>query len=447
MNLKALLKMLSANGCGKVYIKELKRNNNTKNQFYLGSGFDVLNILPTQEILADSSDIGGRKKDTFKSKLNYYWLGDDGTKYLVPNAQLILYPRYPEVRLSGLVRGCDNAPSELLNDLIPGRLLFLGVSNQQEVIAYVTGPETELAREVSKLSFENPSLLKELTIVGDSVETDTQGQLLRELKRIYSAGWINSQRLNSDGTLLPCNSSNCGGYTLEAQLGITPNGYSKPDYLGWELKQFSVSDFQKFGTKPITLMTPEPTSGIYVNKGLERFLEEYGYADKKGREARINFGGRFFINKKEKNTGLELVLSGYDVESGKIVDNTGSILLLDSKDNIAASWSFASLLKHWNIKHAKACYIPSKNQKITDDVFTKQYSFGNFVTLGIKTDFAFFLRELVAGNICYDPGIKLELEIPGVRKQQSKRRSQFRISANKIQNLYYRSEIIDLTSV
>jgi len=28
--------------------------------------------------------------------------------------------------------------------------------------------------------------------------------------------------------------SNRGGYTLEAELGITPNGYSEPDFMGWE---------------------------------------------------------------------------------------------------------------------------------------------------------------------------------------------------------------------
>jgi hypothetical protein len=31
-------------------------------------------------------------------------------------------------------------------------------------------------------------------------------------------------------------SSNCGGYTLEAELGATPNGYSEPDFMGWEIK-------------------------------------------------------------------------------------------------------------------------------------------------------------------------------------------------------------------
>ncbi len=32
---------------------------------------------------------------------------------------------------------------------------------------------------------------------------------------------------------------------LEAELGVTPNGYSEPDFMGWEIKQFGVKKFDK----------------------------------------------------------------------------------------------------------------------------------------------------------------------------------------------------------
>ncbi|MEO0062747.1 MAG: hypothetical protein RLZZ08_1307, partial [Pseudomonadota bacterium] len=32
-------------------------------------------------------------------------------------------------------------------------------------------------------------------------------------------------------------------YTLEAELGITPNGIAEPDFQGWEVKQYGVRDF------------------------------------------------------------------------------------------------------------------------------------------------------------------------------------------------------------
>jgi hypothetical protein len=43
-------------------------------------------------------------------------------------------------------------------------------------------------------------------------------------------------------------------------------------------------------------MTPEPTDGLYKSEGVEKFLREYGYTDKKGRDDRMNFGGVHTVN-------------------------------------------------------------------------------------------------------------------------------------------------------
>src|SRR5204862_516808 len=135
------------------------------------------------------------------------------------------------------------------------------------------------------------SVFKEITLDNGIVQLNSKEKLLHELKRINALGWMDSKRLNADKNILPCPSSNCGGYTLEAELGIKPNGYSEPDYLGWEVKQFGVKDLNKWRSEVVTLMTPEPTDGSYVSDGIEAFIKKYGYVDKKGREARINFGG------------------------------------------------------------------------------------------------------------------------------------------------------------
>ena len=68
----------------------------------------------------------------------------------------------------------------------------------------------------------------------------------------------------------------------------------------WEIKQFNVSTFQKVHSAVITLMTPEPTAGYYVYEGIEAFIRKYGYNDKLGREARINFGGIHKYNELQK---------------------------------------------------------------------------------------------------------------------------------------------------
>jgi hypothetical protein len=66
--------------------------------------------------------------------------------------------------------------------------------------------------------------------------------------------------------------------------------------------------------------------------------------------------------------------------------------------------------------------------------------------LGNETDFSLFLNQVSIGNIYYDPGIKLELAIEGGRKQNIKRRSQFRIKSGNLTTLYKKNELIDISN-
>jgi hypothetical protein len=116
VNLKNLIKLYTDKGCGKVYIKTLAANDNSKNQVYLGGSFDVLNILPIINITADDS--GDWKRTRFKTKLEFYWLSEEGNEYHAPDAQLILYPKYPEVRFSGFLKGCKNKLPILITRVI-----------------------------------------------------------------------------------------------------------------------------------------------------------------------------------------------------------------------------------------------------------------------------------------------------------------------------------------
>ncbi len=67
--------------------------------------------------------------------------------------------------------------------------------------------------------------------------------------------------------------------------------------------------------------------------------------------------------------------------------------------------------------------------------------------MGAKTDFSLFLKQVALGNIYYDPGIKLEFAIPGVRDQSTKRRSQFRMKASQLTNLYKENEVVNLNTL
>jgi len=439
MTLENIIKSFADKGCLKLYTKTLAANDNSKNQVYLGGSFDILNIFPFSNVTADNS--GDWEKTRFKTSLDFHWITDAGNLARAPNAQLILYPKYPEVRFSGFLQGCSDAPSNLMANRLENRILFFGIDPTGKVLGLVIAPNSPAADEFNKKIWnEEHGVFKIIPVKADFSEMNCRKLLLEQLQRIHRLGWINSKRLGSDMEVLACNSTNCGGYTLEAELGITPNGYSEPDFLGWEIKQFGVKAFDKLNSSRITLMTPEPTSGLYKEKGVETFIRKFGYNDKRGRPDRLNFGGIHKVGERQKSTGLTMHLLGFDEKTGKIRDTLGSIALVSDKDEIAAAWSFTSLLNHWGRKHAHASYVPSVNRNLPD----RQYSYGNQIILGTGTRFDLFLQQMSLGNIFYDPGIKMENIST---KPKVKRRSQFRVTSRHLPSLYQRNEILDLCSL
>lgn len=435
MNLDNLITVFKLYGCETVYFKFLSPNDNSKNQVYLGGGYEILNILPIQEIIQEPA--GDWAKERFKAKLDFNWINENGGISPAPNSQLILYPKYPEVRLSGFLQKCENAPSALMTTRLANRILFFSVSKRGSVLSYVVGPDSDIFREINSNlnNFSDHGVFKYFQINN----IDTRNALVSELRRIHNQGWIGSKRLDKDGLIIGCDAPQCGGYTLEAELGIIPNGYSEPDYLGWEIKNFSVTNLNNINSKAITLMTPEPNTGVYKSEGKEYFLRKYGYRDKSGIQNRINFGGIHKNNTINSLTNLELKLIGFDGETGKIMQSDGYIGLFDKNGEIAAGWNFSSLMLHWNKKHNQACYVPS----LANKTGPRSYFYGNSVLLGMGTDFQFFLNQVYLGNIYYDPGIKME---NADLKPKIKPRSQFRIKSKFLSNLYKSSEFVDLDS-
>ena len=185
-------------------------------------------------------------------------------------------------------------------------------------------------------------------------------------------------------------------------------------------------------------MTPEPTDGVYKTEGAEVFIRKYGYEDKTGREDRMNFGGVHKVGIRHQTTTLEMQLIGFDFASGKIRSTNGRIALVDNQNIEAASWSFSSMLLHWNRKHNQACYVPSLSETERE----RRYKYGNNIILGTGTDFQLFLAQMANGNIYYDPGIKMENVST---KPKIKKRSQFRIKSQFLPNLYKVNEIVDIS--
>ena len=424
-------------GATRIYAKNLAPNDNSKNQIYLGGDFSALNVIPHGEIYSDDTAIAGAVRDRAKAKVNFFWV-DEGGKHRAPDAGLILYPKYPEVRISGFLKGCREAPSGIMRVRDEGRLLILGITPEGEVLGCATDAAHPVAVEIRNYRWPMIGVFLELPLHADQTGSP-KDRLLNELRRISRLNWIASQKLAADGTKQPYSARNGGGYTLEAELGITPNGYAEPDFMGWEVKQYGVRDFVRFAPKsPVTLMTPEPTGGIYREEGVGEFMRRFGYEDQSGKEDRINFGGRYdCLRGLHDLTGLRMVLSGFDSQSGKITDLDGALSLIDGNERTAASWSFRGMMAHWNRKHAQAAYVPSLFRTPPPE-----YSYGPCVLLCEQTDFLLFLKAFAAGSVYYDPAIKVENA--SSPKPDIKRRSQFRVAHADLPLLYKTHEVVTL---
>ncbi|SOC89935.1 MvaI/BcnI restriction endonuclease family protein [Ensifer adhaerens] len=434
--LEELTGLMRQDGVVRIYAKKLAPNDNSKNQVYLGGDFSALNIIPHGDVETDDTDLAGSVRDRAKAPVRFRWIDENG-QYEAPNAQLILYPKYPEVRMSGFLKGCKQAPAEVMRVRDEGRVLFLGMTHDGVVLAYAAGAGTPLANALHARAGLTPAGVF-LQIPSEPEGTSSRDRLLATLEAIYRKHWISSRKLGPDGIPYPYTARNGGGYTLEAELGIMPNGYAEPDFLGWEIKQYSVDDFARYKPKsPVTLLTPEPTGGYYRDQGVEAFVRRFGYADKSGKPDRINFGGVYACNKAyHADTGLQMRMTGYDEATGKITDMTGGLALQDIHGEVAALWKFTNIIEHWSRKHAQAAYVPSLFRTPPPE-----YRYGPRIQLCEETDLTLFLQAVAAGVVYYDPAIKIEKAASA--KPELKRRSQFRIRHEQLETMYHQTETVE----
>lgn len=421
-------------GCVWLFVKLLAPNDNSKNQIFLANDPSELSMLPSGSpvlVPGKSAKHGSRGEWITHFPLNFAWLTHEGQQN-VAGARFIFYPQYPEVRLSGLLRGASDSPSELLDPTKrgrePGRILLIGINpSEQQLYAVLLASNSKASIDVLKSLERMGTRPIQSWAIGASSTVDSRVALLQQLCRIRRSDWISGKRLTRDG-VESYNASNGGGYTLEAELGIRPNGYAEPDFLDWEVKQHGVGDFGAPKTSAVTLFTPEPDGGVYVEDGVEAFLSRWG--KRSSRLDRIDFAFRHKVGARHQHSGLTLQIDGYD-RSEATFDVNGRVSLVGDNDQVAASWSFLKLLEHWKRKHSRAVYVPSMTRTVTLEGETRrQYRYSSTVELGEGTLFALFLDQLDRGNVVYDPGIHKTLGLA------AKKRNQFRIQSQNLSSLY-----------
>ncbi|MEM6819894.1 MAG: MvaI/BcnI family restriction endonuclease [Pseudomonadota bacterium] len=449
IGLDALLDVMGGKGVDTVFIKKLAPNDNSKNQPYFGFHLTDLPFIPTGSMEAsETTSQKSRSKGRdikYQAAMKLSWIDVDSNTYPAPHAKLIYYPQYPEVRFSGFLRGSQVDLSRWMapekQGRAEGRWLLLGVNEAEaSVFGFLATPDSALAIELAARELTpTTNIFSEIGVNDRTTTSDTRAALLQKLLEIHLHGWIPGQKLGKDRQPRPYKALNGGGYTLEAMLGISPNGVAEPDYLGWEVKQFGVKALPRNSAKPTTLMTPEPNGGFYVVQGAIEFVRRFGYPDKSGKPDRLNFGGKHIVNKECAATELTMRLDGFDPVERQITEANGAISLTSNDGTVTASWSFAKVMDHWKRKHSQAVYIPCLMRKAQSGV---EYHYGSSVELGVGTDFEMFLSAMLDGVVYYDPGIKLErasTETPTI-----KRRSQFRVNHRHLKSLYRTLEFVDI---
>ncbi len=356
----AIAGALTAQGCTEVLVRRLSaKQGNSKQQIYLGTDLAEVARIPSGALTRHttrSTKLGAEGREIFHAPVELVWLAPDFEEAPAPNTKVIFYPQYPEVRLSGFLEGSPDAPTWLLSvqqrGRDEGRLLLLAPTPDGRLLALCLPPEARAIRRIEVLARAKQGPLNLWVL--DAPGVDPRQELLQRLAALHSKGWVTPSRLTASG-LHPCRGTNCGGYTLEANLGVFANSRAEPDLLGWELKAHSVRDLGAVRLAGVlTLMTPQPDGGPYVSMSLLEFLQKYGYSR---RSERWDFTGVHRVGSPTPpHTGTRLVLQGY--RSPRSYDPAGCVALLDRNGDVAASWSFAKLLDHWSTKHALAAYVP-----------------------------------------------------------------------------------------
>ncbi|MFC0581208.1 MvaI/BcnI family restriction endonuclease [Micrococcoides hystricis] len=445
ISLEGVLQLLSDSGCVTGIAKVLGRNNNSKQQLYLAPDLANLSMIPIGEIeeFETSSRKPAKNRIRYRTGIDWYWVSPSGM-YHAPETKLIYYPQYPEVRLSGFLSGADVAPRHLMDyhgrGKEPGRVLFMGFTPEENVISVVVGADSPAAKEFMSKADEDPDkLLIPLNLTDSSAPTvvDTKRELLRILEQVFRKGPIASKQLTAAGVEVECRGPRCSGHTLEAEFGIVPNGVPGPDFLDWELKTLQ-------GTTPskaVTLFTPQPDTGMFLEEGLASFVLKHGILTPDGN--RVNLTGRHFLgSKKVMPSGLNLQLIGYQQGSklkDDVIERGGVLALVDAKtQEVAAGWSFEKLLKLWHDKHGKVAYVPNIRRTCPKSG-QPSFAYGPYVDLAEGTSFKLLLRAISAGAVYYDPGNKLE-RTDSKARWVPKYRNQIRIGYGKLGLLYDQME-------
>ena len=431
-------------GCNEILIKPLALNqDNEKNQIYLGHSNELFSIIPgtvafrgASESTSKNASVVGRS--IIENSITLLWLNEGKEPSLAPNARIIDYFQYPEMRLSGFLSGCKNPPDSLRRDhqdAYGQRVLVLGISEEKVFATVISQKEDSfVAHLLSQPEWPAHPLFRSMQLAPVEPAEETQvseyartlvnaitidpKKLLEELRKIGGYKHPSTVLKSVGEPLMPFRGTQGAGWTLESILGIPRNSSGNPDKYGFELKTY-------LSTK-ITLMTPEPNFGVRYEKGLKTFLKEFGWVGAKN-DGSLRFNGKHSTVNVYKKSGLKLELEHWNYESNS-PDGKGSpnVLLINPlTKEIAAGWTFEKLAEKWGRKHAGAMFVQA-NKFIQDEgTLPSHYSYGPDAYCGLGTSPLHLMKSIALGLVYLDPGDRINAA------GEEKKRTQWRITKGR----------------
>jgi hypothetical protein len=449
-NVESAVARFASLGCPQIFIKPLSKNqDNEKNQIYLGSTMEIFNVLPgivTVGLASESLDKRLSKKGDPKLELSldFSWLTED-SHCPAPKAKLINYFQYPEIRFSGFLSDCSDAPDALRRshqDKYGQRVLLLGTVGEKVFGLVLNSLENgDLSSLLMAPSWMDQNLIKVLSTSKNQTNFIDPELLIGELSQIVGIEHP-AQSLTTEGAQpLPWRGTQGAGYTLEALLGIARNGISAPDKYGFEVKSTLSS--------PITVITTQPDGGVRSTSGLKKFLELFGWAGAKD-DGSLRFNGKHSPTGSTARSGLEMVVRFWNSSLGVPEGSHEPLVQLIQKKTlaVAAEWSFSKLGGSWSRKHAGAVYVEAKSIHKDAHKHPSHYIFGPTVYVCRGTTPLKLIGAIDDGVVYLDSGDRLHAD------GSAKSRTQWRMSYStkqplemQLRKLYEKVEVVNLDAL
>lgn len=410
-SVEAMVQNLKALGCDQAFVKLLSpRQDNNKNQIYLGSSPAVMDFFPGTTTFRGPSTSNAKSgseagKPIAELSLEFSWIWPDGQSYDAPRTRIINYHQYPnEIRLSGFLTGCLRPPRALHRDhhhdnaeAYGHRVLVLGIAGDHVYGTVVTDRDGSSLVERFRDLPEWPvsSVLRLLRIPG-SETAFAPSRLRTEVEALLGVQHEACALHDPDVGPVPQRSSRGGGLTLEALLGVPMNAVSGPDKHGFEIKAV--------GSDKVTLITTEPNLGFRHQQGLNAYLERFGWPAKTHPDRRV-FNGAHKYGEVNSSSGAVLTMTGWDSASGQPTGGRDpEVHLIDpASDALISGWTYDHLKVHWSTKHAGALYVETRGVKKDSGRYPTHYVYGPRYCLGVGTSPMYLFRQIVNQRVVLDP--------------------------------------------